>query len=94
MKNWRSTYPYVGVKRTRQFEDEKFEISDSMPPTVVGKNIDLQTVYFVLEDAKRFLSDKCRRGHRLNAVKLNLFEVQELINQIQDFIDERADTKK
>lgn len=32
MENWKETYPYVTVKRVRQFEDEKFEISDVVPP--------------------------------------------------------------
>lgn len=86
MENWKETYPYIAVKRVWLFEDEKFEISDVVPPTVPDKTVEFQTVYFALEDAKRALSNKCRRGHHLNAVKLSYSDVQELINRVQDFV--------
>jgi len=85
MENWKEKYPYVEVKRVRQFEDE-FEISDVIPPTVLGKTVEFQTVFCALEDAKRALFNKCRRGHRLNAVKLSPEDVRDLIDQVQNFI--------
>ncbi len=86
MENWKEIYPYVAVRRVRQFDDDKFEISDQIPPTVPGKTVDFQTVFCAIEDAKMAIFKKCRRGHRLNAVKLSPGEVQCVLDQLQDIL--------
>lgn len=86
MKNWKEQYPYVHVRRVRQFTDEKFEITDVMPPTVQGKTVDFQTVFFAIEDAKMAMFQKCRKGHRLNAVKVSPEDVQKMLDELQGFI--------
>lgn len=86
MENFREVYPYKEVKRIRKFGQEEFEISDSVPPTVQHRTVGFQQVYCALEDAKRALADRCRRGHHLHIKKLSYSEVQDIIDSVQDFL--------
>jgi len=86
MENFRENYPYKNVKRIRKFGLEEFEINDSVPPTVQNKLVEFQHVFCALEDAKRALADKCRKGHNLQVKKLRYSDVQGILDLVQDFL--------
>lgn len=86
MENWKQVYPYVEATHIRQFGSEKIEVEQAIPPTVLNKSVDFQTVYFVIYDAKREVFNRCRRGRRLSAVKLTCAEVQDILAKMEDYL--------
>lgn len=86
MENWKQVHPYVEATQIRQFGSEKIQVEQAIPPTVLNKSVDFQTVYFAVDDAKREVFNRCRRGRRLSAVKITCAEVQDILSKMEDYL--------
>lgn len=66
------------------FQGVPFNIEDCYPPTLQGESIPAESAYFITNDAKRLVGEKCKRGHQLNARKLSAQQVYEILDAVMD----------